>query len=54
MVRSKIHIQRIASAVVVESEVVEDIQFDLAEVDENGNQIVMGINLSKYDKPDYG
>jgi hypothetical protein len=53
MVRSKINIQRIASAVVVDSEVVKEIQFDLAVMDENGNQVVMGIILSQYDKPDY-
>ena len=35
------------------SKVVEDTQFDLAEVDENGDQVVMGINLTQYDKPDY-
>jgi len=37
--------------VVVEAEVVDD--FDLVEVDDNGDQVVMGINLTQYDKPDY-
>jgi len=37
--------------VVVEAEVVDE--FDLVEVDDNGDQVVMGINLTQYDKTDY-
>jgi hypothetical protein len=52
MVRSKIHIERTgACSVVVEAEVVDE--FDLVEVDDNGDQVVMGINLTQYDKTDY-